>query len=182
MNPPSDDLDRLPRDYADFYRATSARTFTAARSMAGGDEHVAHDATQEAYVSMWRCWARWTDRSIRDAGSYVVGIALHKVADAFRRKPDLPLPEDFEPTNHEPGYDEILARSLRRSLADLIDRQPPRRRAVAILYFIEGRAYPEIASTLQITESTVRTHVERMRVLMKPLVAFDENTRGGERP
>jgi RNA polymerase sigma factor (sigma-70 family) len=180
MTLPSDDVDRLPRDYADFYRATAARTFTAARRVAGGDEHIARDATQEAYVSMWRCWEKWANRSIRDAGHYVVKVAFNKVADAFRRKVDVPWPEDFEPTKHEAGYDEILSRSLRRSLLELIDRQPPRRRAVAMLFFIEGCDYSEIAGALQITESTVRTQVERMRALVTPLVDED-NTRGGER-
>jgi RNA polymerase sigma factor (sigma-70 family) len=170
-------------------RRATTTTSTAPRRLApspprgallAATKHVAHDATQEAYVAMWRCWERWTDRSIRDAGSYVVGIALHKVADAFRRRADLPLPDDFKPSNHEPGYDRILNQSLRLSLAELIERQPPRRRAVAMLYFVEGCTYPEIADALQIAKSTVRTHVERMRELMQPLVDID-GPRGGER-
>jgi RNA polymerase sigma factor (sigma-70 family) len=176
----SDDLDRVPRDYGDFYRATAARTFTVAKSAAGGDEHIARDATQEAYVSMWRCWGRWKGRTIREAGRYVVGIVMHKVMDAFRRTRDEPWSDDLDPGGHEPGYEEIHARSLRGALVELIDRQPPRRRAVAQMYFFDDFTYGEIAKTLQITESTVRTHVERMRTLMKPLVDIDGSTRGGE--
>lgn len=176
-----DHLDRPAGAFADFYRSTAARTFTAARSAAGGDEHIAHDATQEAYVSMWRCWERWAGRSVQDAARYVVRIAFNKVADAFRRRRDVPWPDDLEPTSHEAGYDEIVGGSLRRSLVDLINAQPPRRRAVAWLFFVDGCGYPEIARALEISESTVRTHVERMRALMKPLVFFDEDTRGGER-
>jgi RNA polymerase sigma-70 factor (ECF subfamily) len=176
----SDHLDRVPRDYDDFYRATAARTFTVAKSAAGGDEHIAHDAVQEAYVSMWRCWERWKGRSIRDAGKYVIGIVMHKVMDAFRRRHDMPWPDDLDPGDHEPGYDEVHSRSLRRALVELIERQPPKRRAVAQMYFLESFTYGEIAKTLDITQSTARTHVERMRTLIKPLVDIDGNTRGGE--
>jgi RNA polymerase sigma factor (sigma-70 family) len=176
----SDDLDRVPRDYGDFYRATAARTFTVAKSAAGGDEHIARDATQEAYVSMWRCWERWKGRTIRDAGRYVIGIVMHKVKDTFRRTPDESWRDDLDPGGHEPGYEEIHARSLRHVLVDLIDRQPERRRAVALMYFIDDFTYAEIAKALEIKESTVRTHVERMRTLMKPLVDTDGSTRGGE--
>ncbi|HEU5483929.1 MAG TPA: sigma-70 family RNA polymerase sigma factor [Microlunatus sp.] len=173
--------DQPAGEFADFYQVTATRTFTAARSVAGGDDHVAHDATQEAYVSMWRCWAEWTGRPVGDAARYVRKIAFNKVADAFRRNRDLPWPDDFEPVNQETGYDEILGRSLRRALFDLINEQPERRRAVAMLWLIDDCTNAEIAKALDIAESTVRTHVERMRALMKPLIARDEDNRGGER-
>jgi len=53
---------------------------------------------------------------------------------------------------------------------------------VAVLYFLEELTYAEIAEILAITESTARTHVERLRMLLKPLV--DNITKfgqGGER-
>lgn len=177
----SDDPDLRPRDYDDFYRTTATRTFTVALRMSRGDEHVAHDATQEAYESMLRYWERWATRTIRDAGRYVIKIAVHKVTDVYRRNVDIAWPDDYEPPNHETGYDEILGQPLRRSLTELIDRQPDRRRAVAMLFFLDDFTPAEIADILRITESTVRTHVERMRVLLKPLVDIDRNPRGGER-
>jgi RNA polymerase sigma factor (sigma-70 family) len=175
-----DRLDRAPRDYNDFYRATAARTFTVAKSVAGGDEHIAHDAVQEAYVAMWRCWDRWKGRSVRDAGKYVIGIVMHKMMDAFRRRHDVPWPDDLDPGDHESGYDEVHSQSLRRTLVELIEQQPLRRRAVAHMYFLDSFTYGEIAKALEITESTVRTHVERMRTLIKPLVDIDGEARGGE--
>jgi RNA polymerase sigma-70 factor (ECF subfamily) len=173
--------DQPAGEFDDFYRATVTRTLTAARAVAGGDNHVAKDATQEAYVWMWRCWAEWSGRPVGDAARYVTRIAFNKVADVFRRKRDLPWPEDFEPANQETGYEEVLGRSLRRALFDLINQQPEKRRAVAMLWLMEGCTYAEIAIALGIAESTVRTHVERLRALMKPLVFRDEDNRGGER-
>lgn len=179
--PQANSLDREPRDYADFYRATAARTFGAARRMAGGDEHLARDAMQEAYLAMWRCWEEWTARSLRDAGRYVVKIAVRKVADAYRRKTDLAWPDDYEPTDHESGYEEVLGQPLFDAVLELIDRQPVRRRAVAVLFFLEDFTCAEIAEALDIAASTVRTHIERTRELMKPLVDRDQDTGRGER-
>lgn len=73
----------LLQDFTDFYKTTAQRTFGTAYRAAGGDKEVADDATQEAYVVMLK---RWLDnkKPEGDVGRYVVGIAVHKVADFYR--------------------------------------------------------------------------------------------------
>jgi DNA-directed RNA polymerase specialized sigma24 family protein len=51
-----------------------------------------------------------------------------------------------------------------------------------VLHLIEGLDTAEIADALGMRESTVRTHVQRIRVLLKPYVdRIMEDERGGER-
>jgi DNA-directed RNA polymerase specialized sigma24 family protein len=51
-----------------------------------------------------------------------------------------------------------------------------------VLFFLEGWEYTEIAATLDISESTVRTQVQRLRELLKPLIhRINDLDQGGER-
>ncbi len=158
--------------FAAFYTTTVERTFLAARRIAAGDRQLAFDAVQDAYVVLLQ---QWPDRCRQPATTnhrYVVRIAAHKVIDRYRlQNRQTPLDDDYDhPAGYEPVVDLINELSLLRAVRALIGCQPPRRRAVATLFFLEEAGYDEIAAALGITESTVRTHVERMRNLLKPLI------------
>lgn len=178
------DPDDLLHDFIDFYKTTVHQTFGTAYRAAGGDEHVAHDATQEAYAVMWN---RWPDNSKLkgDIYRYVVGIAVHKVADFYRsrtRDRCLTLEEEHDCGNDEPGYAEVLdTMTILPLIRNLLDRQPPRRRAVGVLFFLEEFDYPAIAETLGISCSTARTHVQRLRETLQPLIdRITRDDKGGE--
>ena len=59
--------------------------------------------------------------------------------------------------NPEPA---LLARSM---VWQALDRLPPRRRAVLVLYELEGTPIPEIARLIGVTPVTVRWHLMRAR-------------------
>lgn len=155
-----------------FYTATVERTYLAARRIAAGDRQLAFDATQEAYVVMLRKWSERRHQPPAANHSYVVRIAANKVIDWYRlQSRHASLDDECDvPVGDDPVGDLIDELSVLRAVRDVIDRQPPRRRAVATLYFLDEAGHAEIAAALGITESTVRTHVERMRNLLKPLV------------
>lgn len=92
------------------------------------------------------------------------------------------LNEQHEPFAEDPAFAEVLDEMhVYQAVLRFLDRQPPRRRAVAFLRFQEGCEYSEIATTLGIAESTVRTHVERVRDLLKPFVdEIMKKDQGGE--
>lgn len=173
-------------DFASFYRATAPQTFRAACRMAAGDQHVARDATQEAYVAMLRLWPKRRGMPLDDNRRYVIGIASKKVADWYRLSDNqnTGLADEFDLSTEDVGFAEVLdEHSVLSATRRLIDGQPSRRRVVAVLFFLEGWRYREIAAALGISESTVRTHVERLRNLLKPLIdQIRELDRGGERP
>lgn len=155
-----------------FYTATVERTYLAVRRMTAGDPHLARDATQDAYVVVLQRWSERRHLSLDVNRRYVVGIAAHKVIDRYRdQHRETDLGDECDQPLEDNGFTELIDElSVLRAVRELIDRQPARRRAVATLYFLEEASYTEIATALRITESTVRTHVERMRALLKPLI------------
>jgi RNA polymerase sigma factor (sigma-70 family) len=158
--------------FAAFYTTTAERTYLTVRRMAAGDPHLAHDATQDAYVVLLQRWSKRQHLPVDVNRRYVVGIAAHKVIDRYRyQRRDAKLDDECDQPLEDNGFTELINElSVLRAVRELIDRQPARRRAVATLYFLEEASYTEIATALRITESTVRTHVERMRALLKPLI------------
>lgn len=155
-----------------FYTATAERTYLAVRRMTAGDQHLAHDATQDAYIVVLQRWSERQHLPLDVNRRYVVGIAAHKVIDRYRnQRRDARLDDECDQPLEDSSFTELIDElSVLRAVRELIDRQPARRRAVATLYFLEEANYTEIATALRIAESTVRTHVERMRVLLKPLI------------
>jgi RNA polymerase sigma factor (sigma-70 family) len=51
-----------------------------------------------------------------------------------------------------------------------LDRLPPRRRAILVLYEIDGTGIPEIARLLGIAPVTVRWHLSRGRTQMSAIL------------
>jgi RNA polymerase sigma-70 factor (ECF subfamily) len=186
VEPPDSDRAADPKlhDFIDFYKTTVHQTFGRAYRVAGGDYHVAHDATQEAYVVMLKLWLD-DKKPKEDACRYVIMIAVRKVADFYRsRKRDrfVMLQEEHDYGNHELGYAEALnTMTVLPVVRDCLDRQPPQRRAVGVLYLLEEYDYAEIAETLGMSRSTVRTHVQRLRNTLQPLINRTLGDQGGER-
>jgi RNA polymerase sigma factor (sigma-70 family) len=140
------------------------------------------DATQEAYVVMLKLW-RDNKKPEGDLCRYVARIAVHKVVDFYRSSDRcVPLKEEHDWSNHEPGYDEVLyTMTVHHAVRDLLDHQPLRRRAVGVLYFLEELDYPEIAEALGMSCSTARTHVQRLRETLQPLIdQITRDDRGGD--
>lgn len=82
---------------------------------------------------------------------------------------------------HETGYAEVLdTMTVLQAVCEFLDRQPPRRRAVGVLFFLGEFGYSEIAEKLGMSCSTARTHVQRLRAGLQPLIDLDDG--GGERP
>jgi DNA-directed RNA polymerase specialized sigma24 family protein len=131
-------------------------------------------------------------RSTPENRRYVVGIASHKLADAYRARGRFDDLDDANPAassrtpfrssenDRNPG--EVLCeRQLFQAVRDLIAAQPSRRRLVGSLFFIEAYSQNEIAAILEMSSSTVRTHVERLRPLLQDLInRWNGTAKGGE--
>jgi RNA polymerase sigma factor (sigma-70 family) len=150
---------------------------------AGGDKQLVADATQDAYLVMLDRWHERCRSTHDDNRRYVVGIAMHKLADAYRQRGRFgELDSATESSTADSAINRLLDEmSVLQAVRDLLVAQPPRRRLVGVLYFLEECSYEEIASLLTMAPSTVRTHVDRLRRLLRPYVArIKELDRGGE--
>jgi RNA polymerase sigma factor (sigma-70 family) len=172
--------DGIPAEFAGFYgRTVSGVTRTVFR-MAGSWE-LARDVVQDAYEKMLHQWPvrQWND----DASNrgYVIRTAHNRLVDLFRRGRLKTIDsEGLDVAYHEPGYAAVDRQDVRPTVIKFLDSQPFMRRSVATLYFLEEMAYRDIAQLLGIAESTARTHVERVRVGLRPLLSHHLTHDGGE--
>ncbi|WP_182523683.1 sigma-70 family RNA polymerase sigma factor [Nocardioides dongkuii] len=145
-------MQRADRDteFSDFYGARVAALRRVAYVVTH-DWHAAEDATQRAFVKVYRAWPRirrdgleayvrravvneslsWITRRPRD----VVGGV---VPDRAVVEPDVPL-------------------DLAAALATL----PPQQRAVIALRFVDDRSVAETAAALGLAEGTVKSHTAK---------------------
>ena len=126
----------------------------------------ARDSVQEAFLRAAR-----HPTSVPEGASaeeaWLVRVLINICRDGWRRQAVrdralLETPPDV--VDHESA---VIARALVRSA---LDRLPPRRRAILILYELEGTGIPEISSLLGVTPVTVRWHLSRGRKQMAALL------------
>ena len=126
----------------------------------------ARDCVQETFL-----------RAARHPGSVPVGasseeawlvrVLINICRDGWRRQA-VRNQAHVDPERHDPGHeDAVIARSL---VQMALDRLPPRRRAILVLYEIDGTGIAEIARLLGIAPVTVRWHLSRGRTQMAAIL------------
>jgi RNA polymerase sigma-70 factor (ECF subfamily) len=141
------------------------------------DRELAEDLTQEVFVRTFNNLQRY-DRSYKFS-SWLFKIAYNLTVDHLRKKrlktisihgsPDAVTPERQEATSLSLESDvespDAMAESkeLAGSLEEAIGRLRPEYRTAILLRHVEGRAYEEIASVMDVPLGTVKTYIFRAR-------------------
>ena len=99
--------------------------------------------------------------------AWLVRVLINICRDGWRRqavRERVPLEVPPDVTDHESA---VIARSLVHAA---LERLPPRRRAILILYELEGTGITEISSLLGVAPVTVRWHLSRGRKQMAAIL------------
>lgn len=148
-------FERLVRRY-------NQRFFRAARAQLGEDAS-AEDATQQAWLSIFRSLPQWEARGT--FSGWGLTIVINECQR--RRMPMKETLDDADPddsTSLLPGPDEEThRRQLREVLARNVDALPPKLRTVLVLRDVEGLSGPEVSEALGVTEEVVRVRLHRAR-------------------
>jgi RNA polymerase sigma-70 factor (ECF subfamily) len=161
---------------ADAFELIYERHASAAFSLAYricGTRSRAEDATQEAFLSIWRGGGRYS----RERGSvrtWVLGIVHHRAIDALRRNlvhdrrraSDEGMEERFEA--RELTDAEAARREEARTVRAALDELPAEQCQVIELAYFGGFTHSEIAETLEMPIGTVKG---RMRLGLEKLRA-----------
>jgi RNA polymerase sigma-70 factor (ECF subfamily) len=128
-----------------------------------GDQSLAQDVVQDAFVGIWRNAARFSSGRA-SAKTWILSITHHRAVDAVRRRrptselpdPELPPPSQLVSPDVWPEVsDRLDADSVRAALGSLTDVQ---REAIELAYF-SGLTQQEIAARTGAPLGTVKSRV-----------------------
>lgn len=159
--------------FRQLYRSHVDRTFGLAYRITG-DEELARDATQEAFVRAFGClddfrgdaaFSTWLHR-------ITVRSALNLVRDRARhRNGRVPLDEEALPEGI-PGAPSLRrpAFELRDRIREAVDALPEHYRVVLVMHDVEGFTHREIAERLEVREGTSKARLSRARARLRSVL------------
>lgn len=163
-------------DFDEFFTASFRRIVGQIYAMTGNLTE-AEDSVQEAYA---RAWQRWSDvRRYADPESWIRTVAYRLSVSAWRKSVNRRAAHHRAAASPElPGLSPdhlALVSALRRISAD-------QRRAI-VLHHLVGLSVAEIAKETGAPEGTVKSHLNRGRKALAPLVSeYAEVGAGQARP
>ncbi len=159
--------------------------FRTARSILKSDAE-AEDALQEAYLRAWRALS--TFRADSKLSTWLVRIVINEALGRLRGRKsaqviplesvmesfDRPTQESTEEDDPDREPDRLAMRSqVRRLMEARIDLLPEAFRTVFMLRAVEELSVEEVATALEIPETTVRTRFFRARSLLRESLSRD---------
>lgn len=161
----------------ELYESHARRVYTVVRRLVG-DEHLAEDLSQEAWVRAFEKLHLFRGDSAFGTWLYrlATNVALNRLRRSSKRDrveaaADLPLVA-------KPPDDVIVNR---RILSLALDRLPPGYRKVLVLHDLEGWTHDEIAESLNCSSGTSKSQLHKARARMRELLAPLEGGHGKTR-
>lgn len=131
-----------------------------------GERMAAEDAAQEAFLRAFNNLHRYDpSRSFR---TWLLSIAAHHSIDRIRRRrPQVPLEKMAPRAVDAPGPERrVVQRETREAIQELLTLLSPTDRAAVTLLYWYDYSYEEIAETLDLTVSAVKSRLYRARRTM----------------
>ena len=169
MNDPDNDLVRQAQNgdrqaFGVLVQRHQARVFQFVRRLQG-DADEALDITQDSFIKAWGALDRW--RPEARFLTWLLQIARNTTFDTLRQRQRQPLDSlESDDLLIDPGASPLRllegARQLTR-LEQHLARLSMEHREILLLREVEGLSYNELASTLGISEGTVKSRLARAR-------------------
>jgi RNA polymerase sigma-70 factor (ECF subfamily) len=121
-----------------------------------GDRGRAEDATQEAFVAIWRS-ARTFDPARGTGAPWLYAVARNAITDGLRRAPEPPTEVPDGPGSEPDPADEAAASWTAWRVHRALETLPEHERPVIVLAYWRGLSQSEIADSLGIPLGTVKT-------------------------
>lgn len=127
-----------------------------------GDRHRAEELLQETFFAVW--WKRQQYQYPRPFRAWLFAIATNCCRADFRKtKHYLNFSETTEAemltSGETPPNESALEAETAARLSAAVGKLPTQQRTVLVLRIWEGMSYAEIASTVERSEATVRSHM-----------------------
>jgi RNA polymerase sigma-70 factor (ECF subfamily) len=136
-----------------------------------GSRDGAADASQEVFLRAFRALDGFhLERSFR---AWLCAIAWNLARDAARRARRRPVrmlgdsAVDLPDRRGPSPFEQAAAKERAAALTEALERLPPRRRALLVLFEVEGLSYDELSQLLGCGLGTVKSKVHRARRELK---------------
>lgn len=137
-----------------------------------GDEALARDAAQEAFLAAYCGLERFRKRS--KFSTWLMSIALNVCRDQLRkRRESLPLSGAAEilPDHAADPAERLAQKENRDLLQHALNRLPPEYREIVVLKHIQGLDFREIAKLCGEREGTLKVRAHRAREMLRDALA-----------
>lgn len=138
------------------------------RHLTGGDAAQADDLAQETFLQAHRSLARY--RGEGALATWLLGIAHNQWRNARRRRTDVAL-EAAHLDALEPTPATAARSDLKSDLHDALRALAPDERTTVHLHYEQGLSHSEISDLLGWPLGTVKTHLNRSKEKLRPLLA-----------
>ncbi|TVR62976.1 MAG: sigma-70 family RNA polymerase sigma factor [Gemmatimonadales bacterium] len=161
------------------YERYAPRVYAVVRRIAG-DEDLAEDAAQEAWIRAFRALPGF--RGDARFSTWLHRIAVNSALQGLRgrrRRSEVQetLPDDLP----DPGDDESADPLAARRLEAALDRLPQGMRTILVLHDVEGFTHGEIAERLGVQPGTSKSQLFKARARMRLILKGSELDLAGER-
>ncbi len=144
-----------------------------------GNSVEAEDAAQETFI---RAYTRLnTYDPTRKFSSWMLSIASHYCIDMLRRRKgnllsmdELPPMVDLSMPHSEQPEQAVIEGQVADQVQSLLDALTPAYRTPVILRYWYDMSYKEIADTMGVTESTIKTRLHRARARLAECAQDDQ--------
>jgi RNA polymerase sigma-70 factor (ECF subfamily) len=134
-----------------------------------GDPEEAEDASQETFLRVYRNIKHYD--ADRPFSTWLLSIAAHLCIDQLRKRHMIVISMDttpyLEPADGSPGPEStFFLKEDQRRVQALLKTLNPHDRAAVIMYYWYDFSYEEIAKSLSLTPSAVKSRLHRARLTM----------------
>jgi RNA polymerase sigma-70 factor (ECF subfamily) len=132
------------------------------------DPELAHDATQDALIRVWRDLPGLRDTDRFDAWTH--RITVNACLDQLRRRRRRPIEVHIDDVSIVGAADGSAALEDRAVLDRALDRLAPDARAVVVLHYYVGLPISEVAVILGIPGGTAKSRLNRSLTAMRTAI------------
>lgn len=128
----------------------------------------AEDLVQAAFLKLWERPELWDQSKKTKFTTWFYVVVTNLCLDHHKRKRPLPLSDEVELVDDQPGQEELLHHKQRRVLLDgFIQRLPERQQLALTLCFYEGLSNREAADIIGINVKALQSLIMRAKTTLK---------------
>lgn len=157
------------RAFGELYRRHARRLTGFLYRQTNGNEALAADLAQDAFMKVWAARGKFSGSSFR---TWLFTIALNLLKNHYRHSEHRKEYELQSRQTQEEADDKDLAHQLDRqafddALSRLLEKMPPESRLLFSLRFEEELTVPQIALILAVPEGTVKSRLHTITQILK---------------